>query len=644
MAFNAGTATGKLELDTAGFVKGIQAASASAQGLFAQARNLAGALAKVGAAFAVTGITAAVGAIGGAVAKGIESQRDYEESLARLQATFANLGPSFAGAAQKVEEFAGAIERATGLDDQKIFGVAGALAQAGVAANNLESATRTVLDFSVATGTDAEAAAKKFAAALAGNAGALSRYIPEVKALTAEQLKAGAAFDVVGEKVKGQAAAFGETFTGRIERLKASLDDLFKRLGAAATEAFGPLVTELQGVFDVLTDSLGSGTQGFSALQQAAQSAATAVAQSFSFLVDLGLRLTSSFQFAAGVVAQIGATINTVGAAVQSTLNAFEGGIVLLLGRFAELLSKIAETVPGLQAASGPLAQLAQSARDYAQKLSDGNDAAQALAAESQKNADALFTAATRATALRSAFETARNAGAGLVGQTQALVGATGAAKEKVEGLKTATQSAVPPASNLAMTFKRADDAAKSARDTLKSVTNETENAAGAAADFADNLANAADAAGSISIGGGSGGGGASSGGRDDRTISQQFGRQSSSRSLDFSDPFRAVAEANRAFDDLGRIQFGAKRADTGAAPLNAQAAFAQAVRREAEAAVARAEAEFVAGVINELNSGGFQDPAERNRIVRARLAEARRFGVVPTFDSRAGGAMIRGF
>jgi hypothetical protein len=362
------------------------------------------------------------------------------------------------------------------------------------------------------------------------------------------------------------------------------------------------------------------------------------VAQSFGFLVDLGLRLTSSFQFTAGVVAQIGATINTVGAAVQSTLNAFEGGIVLLLGRFAELLSKIAETVPGLQAASGPLAQLAQSARDYAQKLSDGNDAAQALAAESQKNADALFTAATRATAIRSTFETARNAGAGLVGQTQALVGATGAAKEKVEGLKSATQSAVPPASNLAMTFKRADDAAKAARDTLKGVTNETESAAGAAADFADNLANAADAASSISVGGVGGGGG--KGGTDEED--NPFGRKAAgSFSLDFSDPFRAVALAEQAQE--ARRNVGANTF-TGNSARNAAKAFADGIAAKTQGLVDQAFADFSAQVLSELNQSGVTDPTERNRILRARIQEAKRFGILPTFDSRSGGSIIKGF
>jgi hypothetical protein len=107
-----------------------------------------------------------------------------------------------------------------------------------------------------------------------------------------------------------------------------------------------------------------------------------------------------------------------------------------------------------------------------------------------------------------------------------------------------------------------------------------------------------------------------------------------SSTAMDFSDPFRAVSLAQNAQQTLGRISGGAKNAYVGGAGVNAARAFADAVRKEAEASVDRAVADYTATIISELNAAGILSPADRSRIVRERLMEAQRLGLVPSAAS----------
>ena len=57
----------------------------------------------------------------------------------------------------------------------------------------------------------------------------------------------------------------------------------------------------------------------------------------------------------------------------------------------------------------------------------------------------------------------------------------------------------------------------------------------------------------------------------------------------------------------------------------------------EADAAVNRALGDFTSSILSELNSAGVMDPTERSRIIRERIMEAERLGVIPSASSLEG-------
>ena len=110
--------------------------------------------------------------------------------------------------------------------------------------------------------------------------------------------------------------------------------------------------------------------------------------------------------------------------------------------------------------------------------------------------------------------------------------------------------------------------------------------------------------------------------------------RAGGSTSLDFSDPFRAIETAQRAQQQLSRTH---ATASAGRTQVNAARAFADDVRAAADASINRAIADYTAGILSELNSAGVLNPADRSRIIRERISEAERLGVIPSASSLEG-------
>jgi hypothetical protein len=632
MSFDAGAAVGTLSLDVVPFVKAIQRATGSIDDLVSstQKGGLAAGL-ETGFTAAIGAVTAGVVALSAAVGIGSVKQAEAEKSIVGLSNVLRTQGvPAYAQVTQQIDAFATALQRSTGVSAESIIDVSKQLVALGVETRNLKPAVQTVLDFSAAFGVDATTAARQFGQALNGNAGALGKYLPEVKKLTKEQLAAGEAFRIAAAAVNGQAEALGNTFGGQVARLVGSVEDLLKRFGAAFNEAFGPLVVEIQGVVDLVTDSLGEGSTGFTLMQTAAQAAAAGIKSSFAFVVGLG----AEFLLLRAQVLETFAAIQTAVVSVGTVLNSLEGGLFIGIQNMATATANFLAQIPligeGLAAA---FHQVAADAAAYVEKLGQAEASQQALVASANAAAAEAGKAAANAASLSQRVSEANASGKSLATQVKIVADNFGIATANANGTAAATQrattavaAAVARAQGLVDIWKDVNDAAQTTTGAVNSVTSATHGAAAAADDLADSwddvAASAGAAAGAAAAAGGGGGGG--------QSFSQQLGRQGSSTALDFSDPFRAAALAQQAISDLDRIGSGAKRADIGFAGVNAARAFADDVVAQAQQSIDRAVAEFTAQVLAELNAQGIVDPTARSRIVRERLAEARRFGILP--------------
>jgi hypothetical protein len=86
-------------------------------------------------------------------------------------------------------------------------------------------------------GGDVNSRAEELGKTLSGTGGRLSQLIPEIKSLTEEQLRAGAAFDIVNSKFAGAAQSQLDTYSGRLTQLGNIFNGLQERIGAFVTRS-----------------------------------------------------------------------------------------------------------------------------------------------------------------------------------------------------------------------------------------------------------------------------------------------------------------------------------------------------------------------------------------------------------------------
>ncbi len=177
------------------------------------------------------------------VNKIIHAASEQEAAITRLNQSLANAGTFSEAASKRIQEFANVMEEATGIQEETILGAA-ALAR-NFAHTNEEAVklTEAAINLSAATGQSLDTAVQNLGKTLTGNAGKLAMNVQGVKSLTEEQLKAGAAIDLVNERFQGAGAAQANTFAGSINKVSNSFDALLKTLGRLITDS--PVVREL---------------------------------------------------------------------------------------------------------------------------------------------------------------------------------------------------------------------------------------------------------------------------------------------------------------------------------------------------------------------------------------------------------------
>ena len=111
----------------------------------------------------------------------------------------------------------------------------------------VQSAIPTVLDFARATGKDVPDAAKSVGKALLGNTRALKEVGISYKVTGNAAQDYTNILKLLNDKVGGQAAAYAQTFAGKLDILKARFDDVKEVVG-------GVLITDLVHLIDTFNE------------------------------------------------------------------------------------------------------------------------------------------------------------------------------------------------------------------------------------------------------------------------------------------------------------------------------------------------------------------------------------------------------
>ena len=224
-----------VSLNTSKFESGIKK-------MQTQWKSLTDNMAKLGAASAAmfAGMTLAIG-------KATKTFAAQEAATKKLEIAVNR----FAGADQRLfnqlKKTAKELQDLTGIGNETIEAVAALGLSMGITSGKILKATEAAVTLNQVVGLDSDMAMRGFAQTLQGTTGILGRYIPELRNLTEEQLRAGGAIELVKERLGGFANQLSDTTDVHLKRLKAALGDIGEEFG----KLFAP---EVKGLADFISN------------------------------------------------------------------------------------------------------------------------------------------------------------------------------------------------------------------------------------------------------------------------------------------------------------------------------------------------------------------------------------------------------
>lgn len=193
--------------------------------------NFTGSFGKVSTALAA--VTAAAVVFG---KKAVDAAVRQEDAVNALNNSLRRIGEFSQGTSKDLQDFASELQKTTRFGDEAAIEQL-AFAQAlGATAEQSKQVVKAAADLATGLNIDLGSATRNVAKTLGGFAGELGEVIPELKALTKEQLQAGAGIDLIAEKYDGLARGALNTFSGATEQAGNSIGDLFESFGFFITK------------------------------------------------------------------------------------------------------------------------------------------------------------------------------------------------------------------------------------------------------------------------------------------------------------------------------------------------------------------------------------------------------------------------
>ena len=245
--------------DTQQFTSGLNKAQNESKTFSQQLSSAAGVAAKAFAGLAVAGATAAV-AIG---IDAVKAAIDDEKASSKLAQTLRNVTKATDAQIKSTEDYIDKTQRATGVADDQLRPSLDRLLRSTQDVTKAQKLQQLALDIAAGTGKDLATVTEALGKAYDGNLGALKRIGVPLDENIVKTKDFDAATKALSETFAGQAEIAANTFAGRMDRLKISVDEAKESLGQAllpslervakfATEQLAPA---LQGLIDGLTRS-----------------------------------------------------------------------------------------------------------------------------------------------------------------------------------------------------------------------------------------------------------------------------------------------------------------------------------------------------------------------------------------------------
>lgn len=141
---------------------------------------------------------------------------------------------------RELKNYASQLQSISTIGDEQLLPMMAQLASSGRTQSEIQSIMSAALDVSASGAMSLESAVRNLNKTYGGLSGELGETVPQIKALTTEELKAGKAVEVIANQYKGMAKATSST-VGTTEQLKNAWGDLKETFGQPFERAMSPM-------------------------------------------------------------------------------------------------------------------------------------------------------------------------------------------------------------------------------------------------------------------------------------------------------------------------------------------------------------------------------------------------------------------
>jgi len=206
---------------------------------------------------------AVFGRVNAAISATIDAASGAEASDRKLAASMVQTGNYTEKAYQAIQKLSGAMQAQIGISDDAVKDLASYGMNLGMSAEQAAKATEAAVNLGAALNIDANAAMKQLAITMTGTTGKLGVQVTALKGLTQEQLRSGAAIDLIAAKYRDFAANSSQTYEGALKKSKEAWGDVLKQIGFLITKnpAVISALSKSAVMFTSMAESIASGAQ-----------------------------------------------------------------------------------------------------------------------------------------------------------------------------------------------------------------------------------------------------------------------------------------------------------------------------------------------------------------------------------------------
>lgn len=202
------------------------------------------------------------------VVQGIGAASEQEDAIKKLNVALSQSGDFSAAASQDLQNFATSLQSSSVFSDELIISQLALAKSFNTTNEEAKALVEAAVNLSAQTGQDLNTSVRQLGQTLDGTAGRVAEMVPELKLLTAEQLKAGDAIDIVAQKYGGSALAQTQTYSGAIAKLGLNFNEVQETIGGFITQnpaivTAVNLISERIAIFNESLASEGGGIKQF---------------------------------------------------------------------------------------------------------------------------------------------------------------------------------------------------------------------------------------------------------------------------------------------------------------------------------------------------------------------------------------------